>query len=69
MRSIGVPACDALYKASIISGSTRLFIFAVMRPSGPSSVWRSIRFRSSGLTVTGATSSLRYWPWRLYPVR
>ena len=54
-----MPACDAEYNASIISGSTRLFIFIVMRPSAPSSAWRSIRFRSSGRTVTGATSSLR----------
>ena len=34
IRSISVPARDASYSASIISASTRLFIFITMRPSG-----------------------------------
>ena len=60
-RSISTPACDAAYNRSIDSGSTRLFIFMVMRPvPGGAAISPSISSNSRSRMGWGATSSRRY---------
>ena len=48
------------------AGSTRLFIFSVMRPAAPElGLLLDAVGDARGAGATGATSSFRYSPWRL----
>ena len=61
-RSIGTPACDARYSASIERWSTSEFIFIAMRASSPRScafTVASISPRMPSRMCAGATSTLR----------
>ena len=68
ISSISVPAREASYNASIISASTRLFIFITMRPSGAFASWW-INSRSRDRRLTGATQDPPVGLLWLYPVR
>ena len=54
----GCPPATPSYSASMNSGSTRLFIFIVIRPSGPSAACSAMRLRSSGRRRDGRDEEL-----------
>jgi hypothetical protein len=58
--SIGTPACEARYKASMTDGSTSAFILTTMRAARPSRALRSSRSMSAMIRSrrpSGATTS------------
>ena len=58
IRSIAVPALRRVVQRVDQRGSTRLFIFSVMRPAGPSSACRSMRSASALRRCVGRDEQL-----------